>query len=207
MYRCEASSVEGFVQQVAVSFVLHGYHYYVIGEIPEAKDPSAVDAKLIHRYELDISKFARCRRKKEGIAAVQYLRHDRFFVIMATDGEHAFFEKEKTAIRDLRREPLECFRYSLGCYQRPNGRWHPSVRIAGEEFTRMKREFNEAAVRLGNVELAQKIYSLPFAPFAPVRGQFFALLNLINQRRKKAGLPLVVADCVRRRRKPVQVFI
>ena len=47
---------------------------------------------------------------------------------------------------------------------------------------------------------------LPFAPFAPVRSQCFTLLRLVNRRRKRAGLPLVRADCVRRRRKPVVVF-
>ena len=47
-YRCVATSVEGFVQQVAVQYLRHGYWFYVAGQIPEGKDSAAVDAKVLH---------------------------------------------------------------------------------------------------------------------------------------------------------------
>ena len=80
MYTCEAVSVEAFVQQVAVSYLGNGYWFYVSGYIPKSKDLWQVDEKLIERYEIDISKWTRCRRKKEGKANVQYIRFDRFFL-------------------------------------------------------------------------------------------------------------------------------
>jgi len=206
VYRCVASTVEGFVQQVAVNLLPHGYRFYVTGQIPAHKEPAAVDAKLIERYGLNLSKWARARRKKKGRARVQYLRHGRIFLLIATEGEHAFFTQE-TTIRDLRRAPLQCFGYSIGCYQRPGGSWHPSVRIAANMFDELKAEFEQAALRRSADELGARIRTLPFAPFAPVRAQCFALLRLVNRRRKRAGLPLVGADCVRRRRKPIVVFV
>jgi hypothetical protein len=33
-YRCEATSVEGFLQQLAVAYITTGYWFYVTGEIP-----------------------------------------------------------------------------------------------------------------------------------------------------------------------------
>ena len=51
-YRCEATSVAGFVQQLAVAYVGRGYFFYIVGEIPERKDPHAVDEKLIAKYGL-----------------------------------------------------------------------------------------------------------------------------------------------------------
>src|SRR5262249_52205923 len=66
MYRCEAASVEGFVQQLAVSYLVHGYWYYVTGYIPEHKDPRAVDQKLLTRYGIGLSKWSRARRKQAG---------------------------------------------------------------------------------------------------------------------------------------------
>jgi hypothetical protein len=205
VYRCATSTVEGFVQQVAVNLLPHGYRFFVTGNIPAHKDPATVDAKLIERYGLDVSKWARARRKKRGQARVQYLRHGRFFLLIATKGKHAFFTGE-TTIRDLRRTPLQIFGYSIGVYQRPGGAWHPSVRIASNVFNELKAEFQEAALRRSADELGTWIRSLPFAPFAPIRAQWFTLLRLINRRRKRAGLPLVGADCVRRRRRPVVVF-
>lgn len=204
MYRCEASSIEGFIQQIAVSYVLHGYYYFVVGRIPEHRDPIAVDATLIARYGLDISKWTRARRRKMGKASVQYLRHDRIFVLIATEGEHRFFERER--VRDIREKPMVCFGYRISCYQRPTGRWHPSVQIAPRRFAILQRWFRRHALRHDQIKLGRKLKTLPFAPFAAIVRQSVSLLGVVNRRRKRAGLPLVRGDQLRRRRKPVRVF-
>ena len=49
-YRVEATTVEGFVQQLAVAYVQRGYVFYVTGDRPGRKDPAAVDAKLLAKY-------------------------------------------------------------------------------------------------------------------------------------------------------------
>src|SRR5512139_1638962 len=72
-YRCVATSVEGFVQQLAVAYVQHGYWFYVAGWIPGRKDAEAVDRKLIDQYGIGISKWARARRKQQGLANLHYL--------------------------------------------------------------------------------------------------------------------------------------
>ena len=64
MYRCEVTTVAGFVQQLAVSYLVHGYWFYVTGRIPKHKDPRRVDEKLIARYGIDLSKWSRARRKQ-----------------------------------------------------------------------------------------------------------------------------------------------
>jgi hypothetical protein len=204
--RAVASTAEGFVQQVAVNLLPHGYRFYVTGMIPAHKDPATVDAKLIARYGLNLSKWARGRRKKNGQARVQYLRHGRFFLLIATKGAHDFFTTE-TAIRDLRRAPLQCFGYSIGSYPRPDGSWRVSARIAPDMFAELEGEFQKAALRCSADKLAAEFRALPFAPFFSVRAQCFALLRLVNRGRKRAGLPLVPGECVRRERRPVRVFV
>src|SRR5207244_9502130 len=106
MYRCEATSLAGFVQQIAVSYVANGYYFYVLGRVPERKDPRAVDAKLVARYGIDCSKYVRARRKLAGQANLHYIRFRQVFVLMATHGEHRFFADEAGQVRDVRRAPL-----------------------------------------------------------------------------------------------------
>lgn len=112
-YRCEAKSVIGFVQQLASNYLPHGYWFYVTGVIPEGKDPRDVDRKLIAKYGIGISRQARCRRKLAGHANLHYLRHERFFILLATHGEHAFFDAEGDRIRDARKTPIHFAGYSL----------------------------------------------------------------------------------------------
>ncbi|HET7057990.1 MAG TPA: hypothetical protein VFI05_04615, partial [Nitrospiraceae bacterium] len=65
-YRCEAASIEGFVQHLACNLVNKGYWFFVTGHIPARKDPAVVDRKLIDLYGLELSKWARARRKARG---------------------------------------------------------------------------------------------------------------------------------------------
>ena len=73
-YRCEATSVAGFVQQLAVAYVGRGYIFYVTGEIPEKKDPRVVDAKLV-QMECRRRGHLERRRKKTDIDLGQLRDH------------------------------------------------------------------------------------------------------------------------------------
>lgn len=187
-YRCVSTSVEGFVQQLAVAYITHGYWFYVAGEIPEEKETAAVDAKLIDRYGIAITKWARCRRKKQGLANMQYLRHERFFVLLATKGRHEFFERERASLRDVRRAPIKFAGYSIGCRKGRDGRWHASVRIDVATYRAVKAHIDSHSLRLSPQELENQIRCLPFERFAPIRRQLAALARSANYRRRAAGL-------------------
>lgn len=105
-YRCEAVSIDGLVQQIAVSYLRHGYFYFVTGMLPEEKDPYALDSKLIDRYGIDANERERARRKLAGLANMQYIRSGRFFVLMCSEGRHPFREREAEVIKDARKSPI-----------------------------------------------------------------------------------------------------
>jgi hypothetical protein len=201
MYPCEALSLPGFVQQLAVSYVANGYYFYVLGRVPDGKDPSAVDAKLIARYDIDCSKWARARRKQAGRANLQYIRFRQVFVLLATHGEHRFFAEERDQVRDLRRVPLKVEGYSIGFR---GGR--VSVRIERDEYRNLKAYFRSIASRRSVEVLADELGSLPYEPYAPVRRQMFGLLGTVNRVRREAGLGDVPPSCLRLRRRIVTVF-
>lgn len=205
-YRCVTTSVEGFVQQLAVAYITHGYWFYVAGEIPEGKDPTAVDAKLIERYGIAISKWTRCRRKKQGLANMQYLRHERFFVLLATKGRHNFFERESTSFRDIRRVPIRFAGYSIGCRKGRDGRWHASVRIQSQHFLTARSYLTDLALRRSLKDLASALSNSIAEPYAPVRLQLRTLQRDINGKRETAGLESLARDSLRLRRRIVKPF-
>src|SRR5688572_27366263 len=94
-YQYEVKSIRAFVQRVACEVANRGYVFYVTGYIPEGCVPEDTDRKLLEGYGLCLSKFQRYRRKSRGLASVQYVRHGRFFVMFATPGEGAWFEREQ----------------------------------------------------------------------------------------------------------------
>ena len=155
----------------------------------------------IERYGIDISKWTRARRKRAGVAGVQYLRYRRYFLLLATHGTHRFFEEEAANLRDVRREPINFSGYSVSSRE---GR--PHVRIAREEYIQIKSYFLEMACRLPAERLYAELSTLPFEPYAPVRSQYLALLRAVNRRRSESGLPPISRFSVRLKRRICRPF-
>jgi hypothetical protein len=200
-YRCEAITVAGFIQQLAVAYVGRGYWFYVIGEIPERKDPRAVDEKLIAKYGLAVGKTARARRKAAGLANVQYIRYRRMFVLLATPGKHAFFEEEREFIRDARKVPIKFAGYAIS-YRAG----HPHVRIEQRRYLELKALLVDAAIHRTKEGLEKEFGRLHFEPYAPVRGQEHAILREVNRRRATAQYEPISPSCIRVWREPVRPF-
>ena len=200
-YRCEAISVEGFVQQVAVQYLRHGYWFYVAGSVPAGKDPQAVDRKLITRYGVRASSKERTRRKRAGLANLHYIRHDRFFLLMATHGRHRFFDDEAGQIRDARRQPIKFAGYAIS---HRNGR--VCVRIEHTEYTQLKAWFLDLACRQSADLLGAEFGSIRFVPYRPVRQQLLAIWRTVTRSRKLAGYESVSIECVPWKRQIVKPF-
>jgi hypothetical protein len=206
MYRCVTTSIEGFVQQVACSYLVNGYVFYVRGAIPAGKDPAAVDAKLIKKYRVDRTKWQRSVDAQEGIARMQYIRHDRTFLLMATHGKHEFFEKEGDLVRDARKVPIRFAGYSISYRRGQDGKYHPHVRIDKEQLATLKQHFRQRAMQASAEQIGLQLGALPFEPYAPVRRQLLELHRLINRHRNLAGLALVPHTILRYRRRIVRPF-
>ena len=198
---CEATTVPVFVQQLAVSILRHGYFWYVTGQIPEVKDPRVIDGKILRVYGINVSKFVRHRRKQLGQANIQYLRHERFFVLAATKGEHHFYRDERESIRDARIYPIYYRGYSIS-----HRSGHSSVRIENAVYLRLKAYLLGIALRRSVEHLEWEFSRIPYEPFAPVRSQLLSIHRAVNKARATAGLPPVTTRGFRFWRKPVKPF-
>jgi len=84
MYPYRFTNIHMFVQRVADNIVKYGYVKYVTGTIPAGKDPAEVDAKILAKYGIDVSRWVRARRKKSGKASVHYVRHQNLFAMFVS---------------------------------------------------------------------------------------------------------------------------
>lgn len=212
-YRAVTTSVEGFVQQIACCYLRHGYWFYVRGRVPNGKCRETVDAKIIDKYGIAVSESTRARHKKSGRANLQYIRHESTFVILATRGEHRFFEEEANLVRDIRRVPIRYAGYSIS--YKPGGRkkdgsnddkWHAHVEIDREQYLDLRAWFTERALRDSTDKLASAFYQLPIAPYAPVRRQMLLILREVNRVRKVAGKRQLSHEILPLSRKVVRPF-
>lgn len=200
-YRCETTSVEGFVQQVAVQYLRHGYWFYVAGSVPLGKEPRSVDEKLIAKYGITASSKERTRRKRLGLANLHYIRHDRFFLLMATHGRHRFFDDETGQIHDARRRPIRFAGYAIS-----HKKGHACVRIERREYERLKAWFLELACRRSTQTLRDELRIVGFVLYRPVRQQLLAIWRAVNRERRLAGFESLCVDSVPWKRRAVRPF-
>ena len=202
-----ATSLTGFVQQIATAYVPHGYWFYVQGFVPDGKDPQLIDQKLIDNYGIAISKWRRARRKRAGKANVQYIRVGRIFVILATKGHHRFFDLEASNIRDIRKTPIRVGGYSISVRKGRDGRLHAHVRIDQDVFKQLVARFADLETLGSTRRVVKALYNLPYEPYAPIRRQYFTLLRRINEVRKKQGSRPLPFETLPLRRRIVKPFV
>ena len=217
-YRYEVKSMRAFVQRIACEVANRGYVFFVTGHIPAERAPEDTDLKLLEAYGLSLSKFQRYRRKSRGIASVQYVRHGRFFVMLATPGESLWFEREQwprelrhkrgSRIKDLREEPLRYAGYQIGLRRSSNtGRDHVSVRIQKDEFLGLKAYFLDIACKRTVENLRWEYAHLPFEPYRGVKKQYGEIARAVNAKRKSQGLAPVPLSALPSRRIVVSTFL
>ena len=218
-YRYLATSLTGFVQQLSCNILPHGYWLYVTGVVPDSKDPFAVDAKLLDRYGIAISRQQRARRKLQGLANLHYIRLGRFWIILATHGLHPFHSEEANNIRDARKIPIKIGGYSLsakkGGYLKkesgedeptPDGKIRCRVQIQREAFRNLCGYFVERACHRSAESLSKELFCLSYEPYAPIRRQQLVLLRMINKRRQQAGFEKIPPTVLRYKRTIVKPF-
>ena len=202
MERCVATSLEGFVQQLTVAGIGHGYVFFVMGRVPPGKDATVVDEKLVRTYGIDISKWARARRKAEGRANLLYIRFESTWVILATPGEHeSFFRLEHANVRDARRTPIR-----VGGYAISHRGGHASVRIDQRRYQELKAYLVDLAKHRRRDTVEAAFRQVPFVPYAPIRRQLLNIFREANRVRRAAGFAQLSKWCLRLERRNVPVF-
>lgn len=218
-YRCEATSVTGFIQILASNYLPHGYWFYVTGRVPAGKDPRQVDEKILSKYGIALSRQQRARRKLTGQANLHYVRYHHFFVILATHGKHEFFAEEGRSVRDIRQSPLQFAGYSIwvkrGNFLKresddelptPDHRHRVRVLIGRDKYREVHSHLLDVATHRTADKLRWAFWNVPFEPYAPVRKQLLRILRQVNARRQAMGYERLPADALRLRRRIVKPF-
>ncbi len=218
-YRYETTSPQGFVQILASNYLPHGYWFYVTGRVPQGKGAESVDQKILAKYNIELSRQQRSRRKQNGFANLHYVRFEGYFVIAATHGKHDFFAAEANSVKDIRKHPIHFFGYSMtvkrgGFLKRvgddepatPDGRHRVRVSIGREAFANLSGHLLELAAHRTADKLRWEFWNIPYEPYAPVRKQLLTLLRRVNQVRGAMGYEQLPTDVIRYRRNIVKPF-
>jgi hypothetical protein len=207
-YLCGSS--DAFVNLLATSLLPRGYWFYVKGRIPEDKNPQEVDRKILDKYEINLSKWARRRRAVKGEAKLRYLRFERDFILIATHGKNRFYDHEGKQVKDARIKPIKWRGYSLSARQdQKTKKWHSLVRMQLHVYQEYKARILKYAAKVQKPGWWYGFFwNIPYMPYAGVNKQKFDLLRKVNRVRKTGGLEQIKWDkAIKFKRRAVKIYI
>jgi hypothetical protein len=108
----EAKNFGEFLRKIAIDYVRYGYFFYSVGSVPQRKDSTIFDQKILKKYDISFHWTTRARRKKEGIAVFAYVRFVDKMVLLSTEGKHQAFETWD--YEDCRIKPIQLSGYTIG---------------------------------------------------------------------------------------------
>ena len=196
LYPCVATSPQAFVRQLAASYLSHGYRFYVCGHVPDRLIgcPEELDLRMIEKFEVNISKATRSKRRREGIASVRYIRFERFWMLLSTRGRHYFFDEHRK-VSNISRKPVLFHGYEIRLVDD-----RPRVRIERQEYRRLhghllgmctRSRYRSVDAMAGAVK-----QMVNFDPYREVIAQYVRLMRQLNRRRRSQGLLPIPLDAV-----------
>ena len=178
--RCVLPSSGVLLRRIIWCMERYGYWYYKTGWIPEPKDPARTDEKILRAYAVPRSRMALHREGKKGRAKLRYYRTGRFFVLLATDGDHPFFEADKP--NDVRVTPLRYHGFTISYEGKIRLRWSTEV------YRKLRRMFMDRVLDPAVViEARFKRLRHPYHPDILLQRQ--RLVRGVSQKRRRAGKP------------------
>lgn len=183
-YSYEVATLGHFLRRIAFDYLRYGYRRWALRHIPLDKDLKAIDTKLIGTYGITQCRTRRMRQRRRGFAVVQYVRFNRSFVLLATEGKHSTFERIRSY--DAKIVPLYINAYSIKVLHQG-----VSVQVRREVWRGVEIRLHRRALWSRTI-VEGEINALPFYRFPGVVTQIRGVVAAMNRRRRTAGLPKVV---------------
>lgn len=188
-----------YLLQQLVYMIGRGYYYYHVGYIKTNKEDKAlnIDAKIINKYNIDLSKDQRARRKKKKLANFYYLRWRNVFIILHTDGEldveidDSFFDirvKQKEVNR-LKIKVSEAIEFNIALQYKDSSKRSVTVALSNATYKNFKAEIDDLIQHKQVNKLEDFFANLRGLPaWQGVIKQEYKLLEEVYKMAKKYGL-------------------
>jgi hypothetical protein len=170
-------------------YLRYGYHYYYARTIPSHKTAADIDRKLVLLYDVTFNRNTRAARKKKGVRNIIYFRYQQQFILLSSDGVHPAFDR--LSYVSFQETPFRFYGYSVMVKGDT-----PSIKIEAKRYQMLRKK--AALIALYRYERVEE-FLLGVSPFSfrGVNQQRWKLYQLINQKRKAAGLKRIQWDEVK----------
>lgn len=188
-----------FMLQQLVYMVGRGYYFYHVGKISEKKLDKAIDIdkKIINKYNINIDKYKRNRRKQKKLANFYYMRYHTTFIILHTDGrldvelDDEFFDAriKQTEVNRLKIGASNGVSFNISLVHKERNQYKVTVSLSNETYKNFRTEIEEYIQQRQIKKLEEFFKRLRNLPaWKGIIKQEYLLLDEVYKYAKKYGL-------------------
>jgi hypothetical protein len=165
----------------------HGYYRYQIVSFPVDKDFEEVKERLEKEFNFTNCRTTRMRRRALGFASGVILYYKNNFYILVTEGKNIKVESEN--FLDIRETTLRINKYVIKLNPYKNS-YKATVYLEPSYQGSVKRIMKTIAVQKKDKVIKRFRKITPYT-FDGINKQMRGILEVVNRKRKKAGVPRI----------------
>lgn len=207
----EIISWQGLLNYITKSLVSRGYYFWHLTKLPISKQHKwgQIDEKFIGKYNTNIDKFKRHRKKAKGEANFIYIRWEDYAFVFHTVGEISAEITYDDTFYDIRQDPIFLKISDMtGFVIEINSNGVTSVRLGKDTYQGFKAMLHNTAKRK-NPELLKDVFSMinGFPSFSAILKQKYALRDFAVRQAEKNQIFTSSKDGKKRKMRSSDFFV
>lgn len=183
-------SREECMREITDVLIPNGFIFYVAG-LSQREPPGAEDEETLRTFEGAVSRLGASDLEAE----LRFYRWNTWRIVAGTERAVPVFKEAGARARDMRQHPLHCIGYNIKAV--PSGTDKPYkayVEITREFLDLFEPRWLAYAVKWPAEDLTKDFSQVDYVRYPQVRAEVERILDVINQKRRDAGLPLVLLN-------------
>lgn len=182
-------SREECMREITDALIPNGFFFYVAGR-SRREPPGIEDEETLKTFEAAVSKLGATELEAE----LRFYRWNTWRIVAGTERVVPVFKEVGAPARDMRQDPLHCIGYSIKAV--PSGNdgqpYKAHVEITREYLNLFEPRWLAYAVKWSAEDIVKDFAQVDYDKYPQVRAEVERIVGVINEKRRTAGLPLVL---------------
>ena len=181
-------SREECMREITDVLIRNGFFFYVAGH--SRREPPAIeDEATLQTFEAAVSRLGASDLEAE----LRFYRWATWRIVAGTERVVPVFKEAGVPARDMRQHPLHCIGYRIKAVPSGDGKPYKAyVEITREFLNVLEPRWLAYAVKWSAQDIVKDFSQVEYDKYPQVLAEVERILGVINEKRRAAGLPLVL---------------
>jgi hypothetical protein len=181
-------SREECMRELTDVLIPNEFFFYFAGQ-SRREPPGLEDEETLKTFEAAVSKLGETQLEAE----LRFYRWNTWRIVAGTGRVVSVFKEVGVSARDMRQDPLHCMGYKIKAVPSGDGKPYKAyVEITREFLNLFEPRWLAYAIKWSAEDIVKDFSQVEHDKYPQVRAEVERILGVVNDKRRVAGLPLVL---------------